>query len=74
MAHVLTHKPANVQCVSCTRGKFRQVPHRAGSFSRPVTKWGEVNTVDHMVQSEEDWTVGCDGSKNLPQSKTLLQV
>ena len=76
MAHLLTHKPANVHCVSCMRGKLRQVPHRAGAFSRPVTKWGEVITVDHMVQTEEDWTVRCDGSKNPPysQRKTLLQV
>ena len=71
MVHLFTHKPANIRCTSCMRGKLRQVPHRAGSFDRPVEKWGDIITVDHMVQTDEDWTIGCDGSKNLLAVKDL---
>ena len=40
LEHLRTHKPANPHCVSCMRGKLRHVPHRAGSFARPVARWG----------------------------------
>ena len=69
--HLRTHKPANIYCDSCMRGKMRQVAHRRGSFARPCTKWGDCITLDHMIQTEEDWTVGCEGPKNLLTVKDL---
>ena len=71
LAHLLTHKPANPHCVSCMRGKLRHVPHRSGAFARPIENWGDLITCDHMVQTDEDWTIGCDGSKNLLSIKDL---
>ena len=52
LAHIMTHKPVNPHCVSCMRGKLRQVPHRRGAFERPVEKWGDLLTCDHMVQGD----------------------
>merc|ERR1711951_319917 len=65
LAHLLTHKPANPHCLSCTRGKLRQVPHRSGAFQRPVESWGDLITCDHMVQGDTDWAAGCDGSRHI---------
>ena len=64
IAHLRTHKPANIHCESCTRGKLRQVSHRAGSFCRPVKKWGDIVTCDHMIQGDANWQVSCNEERH----------
>ena len=62
--HLLTHRPSNPNCTSCMRGKMRQVHHRRGAFSRPVERWGDIITCDHMVQTDEDWNMGLNGMRD----------
>ena len=53
------------------RGKLRQVPHRAGSFARPVKGWGDIVTCDHMIQGDADWQVSCNGERHALTVKDL---
>ena len=69
--HLRTHKPANPHCESCMRGKLRQVPHRTGSFARPVKDWGDIVTCDHMVQGDNDWQVSCNEERHCLTVKDL---
>ena len=69
--HLLTHKPANRYCDSCWRAKCRHPPHFKGAFRREPKEWGDIITCDHMVQSDESWNIGCDGSKDILVVKDL---
>ena len=53
------------------QGKVRQVAHRRGAFAREPQHWGDIITCDHMVQTDEAWTVGCDGSKDVLTVKDI---
>ena len=46
-------------------------PHTSGGFQREREVWGDIITCDHMVQSEEAWNVGCDGSRDILVVKDL---
>ena len=54
------------------RGKLRQVPHRSGAFQRPLQRWGDIITCDHMVQGDADWAVGCTGDRHVLIVKDLF--
>ena len=47
------------------------MPHRQGAFARPVERWGDIITCDHMVQTDEPWTIGCEHSRDCLVVKDL---
>ena len=72
LAHLLTHKPANPHCEACMRGKLRQVPHRRGAFERPLKQWGDIITMDHMVQRDDEQSNGLNGKRDMITVKDLF--
>ncbi len=62
IAHMLTHKPKNGFRAICDRAKTKQVPHMRGAFSRPLTKWGDIITADH-IDSQRATMMGLNGER-----------
>ena len=50
---------------------MRQIHHRRGAFSRPVERWGDIITCDHMVQTDEDWNMGLNGMRDVLTVKDI---
>ena len=67
--HLLTHLPFNPYCDACNMGKMAEKYHFKGTMKRPLAKWGEILTADHLVsrtaqkKDRSGWE-GCNGAKN----------
>ena len=62
---MLTHKPANKYCDTCSRAKMRSAKRFAGAFdrSRHPKRWCELITMDHLV-SKKGSMEGMTGDKD----------
>ena len=49
ISHTLTHLPKNPYCQVCQLAKMCNMYTKRGAFSRPLRKFGDLVTCDHMV-------------------------
>jgi hypothetical protein len=60
--HLLTHRPFNRFCDACVMGKMQKKHKFRGSFDRPLKRWGEVLSADH-IDSKSDLNVSHEGHR-----------
>ena len=60
--HLLTHRPFNRCCDACVMGKMKQKHKFRGAFDRPLKRWGEIITADH-IDSKSDLNVSHEGHR-----------